>query len=137
MGPKLKSVYDVRNRSFKQKQWTKISLEIGPFKGETKCLVMQNVSFEFLISRPLMRNMKMNLHLDDTISFGSPIQPVKEQANTLRNREDLKLAFPNTGHTDNRAETNWANADWAKTNWASYRFLEFEMRPGTVILPSE
>ena len=81
-------VYDVRNRSFKQKQWTKVFLEVGPFKEETRCLVMQNVSFEFLISRPLMKKIKMNLHFDDIITFGSSIRPAREQVNILRSKED-------------------------------------------------
>ena len=87
------TVFDWRNKPHKLNQWTKAALMLGPFEEEIKCLVIENSSYDLLVSRPLMRSMKLNLFFDDTISFGSANK--SEQVNVIRNVEDLERAFPN------------------------------------------
>lgn len=92
-----KEVFDVKNKSFSQNQWATVFFELGPSKLEINRLVMEDVSFKFLISRPLMKEMRMNLHFDDTISFGTfeLTSVVRDQESTLRTIDDLKRTFPN------------------------------------------
>ena len=89
-------VYDWRNNPSTLKTWTNISFGIGPVREKIACLVMEGVTYDLLVSRPLMKKIQPNLHHDDTISFGGSGESGKrcEQANAVGSIEDLEEAFP-------------------------------------------
>lgn len=89
-------VYDWKSKPCTLRKWAKVLLELGPFKKPIACLVMEDVSYDLLISRPLMRSTKLNLHCDDSITFGTPGRSTStiEQVNVLRTVDDVENAFP-------------------------------------------
>ena len=90
-------VHDWRNNPCTLNSWAKVRLDLGSFDRNIICLVMENVAYDLLVARPLMKMMRLNLHYDDTISFeGTPSQEEKSnQVNFMRNIEDLSAELPN------------------------------------------
>ena len=68
-------VHDWRNRSTRLNRWTNIDFEMVGARERVPCLVLRDVSYDMLVSRPLMRRLRLNLHHDDRVSI-SPADEV-------------------------------------------------------------
>lgn len=67
---------------------------MGPIEREILCLVLEDTAYDLLVSRPLMKEVELNLHFDDSLGFGA-LNPKNEAFNAIQTVEDLEKEFPN------------------------------------------
>ena len=91
-------LFDWRGNSHSLTEWANVRLEIGPVEQQVACLVVSDVSYDMLISRPLMKSLKMNLLFDDRITYGDvnfvASKKNKEELGSLRSIQDIEKQFP-------------------------------------------
>ena len=93
---KQAKVFDWKNQSALMNDWAVVKLELGPFKKRVACLVLENTSYNMLIPRPLMKEMKLNLHFDDRITFGEQQKAFSgDVIAVMRTVSDIGKRFPN------------------------------------------
>ena len=88
-------VYDWKNTPTKLNCWSTIQFELSPFKGKVVCLTVEGSSYDMLVPRPLMQEMKLNLHFDDEITFRKNSTKVEhESVKMMRSADDIKKRYP-------------------------------------------
>ena len=97
VGKEIK-LYDWKGESRKISSWTNISLELESIRQQVACLVVDGVTYDMLISRPLMKSLKMNLNFDDSITYGDvhlvAQKERKQSKKDLRTVADIEHHFP-------------------------------------------
>jgi transposase InsO family protein len=93
-------LFDWRGKAHTLSRWANILLEVGPVRQQVACLVITDVSYDMLVSRPLMKSLKMNLHFDDQITYGdlklvSSVERSRKSPKCLRSVQDIEELYPN------------------------------------------
>lgn len=109
--------------------WCSLSLTVGDAKVRVSALVLNGLPYEFLIGRETMRKCKLNIHYDDSLSFGDTAMTVIREdtcgkgvvGGRLETWEDVRRDFPNVV----------TDSDYPRP--VKGYVVDFEITPGPVI----
>ena len=99
------SVHDYRGTVHEHDEWCSVLVQIGEEARTLKFLVVDELRYDMLISRRAMKDFKLNLHHDDSISFGDKFKeklPLRACASpklpfdefSIETVDDIKRFFP-------------------------------------------
>lgn len=89
-------VFDWKNESTAADRWVSVKLKLAHCERQVACLCWKEAPYDILVARPLMRDMRLNLHYDDRITFGDEKKNQSKEtvATLMQSVDDIAKDFP-------------------------------------------
>ena len=89
-------VFDWKNEATTVDRWVNVRLKLADCERQVACLCWKEAPYDILVARPLMRDMQLNLHYDDRITFGDECKGHGREtvATLMQTVDDITKEFP-------------------------------------------
>lgn len=83
-------------REKKHSEWIRLTLKYQSQSAEILALVIESVEYDFLLSRPDMKLLKINIHSDDTVSVSQDVRHVekRKEIRIVTKADDITGMYP-------------------------------------------